>query len=176
MEKEKKNSKQVIKEILSYVIIFIVVFLIKTYIVTPVRVVGDSMNPNLHEGEILILNRFQYRISDIERGQVVVVKHGGEPIIKRVIGLPGEHISYKDNQLYINGKKYNLKYDTYKTDDFTLEDICSCSKIPSHKYLVLGDNRPNSLDSRIIGLIDESEIMGKASFRLWPFSSFGSLK
>jgi len=160
--------KKFIKELIPYVIIAIVVILIRTYIVTPVVVVGESMIPTLKDGQILLLNKFDYYFNDIERYDVVVIKVENGEIIKRVIGLPGEHIEYKDNYLYINNKKIDTVYN-FETDDFKLEDICNCTKIPEDKYLVLGDNRGNSSDSRgIYGLIDKKIIKGSTTISLWP--------
>ena len=117
-----------------------------------------------------------------------------EPFIKRVIGIPGDNVRMENYQLYINdelveepyldpnpiytGVEYSLK-----SPSFTLEDICKINKIdcfidgklkiPEGYYLVLGDNRNNSTDSRDIGLIHEDQIQGKALFVLYPFKRFG---
>ena len=156
-----------IKDLIPYIIIIIIVVLIRTFIVTPAIVVGDSMVPTLKEGQILLLNKYTYRFNDIKRNDIIVIKVGKSEIIKRVIGLPVETIEYKDNILYINGEVVEDKYNT-ETGDFTLKGICNCDKIPEGKYLVLGDNRVVSSDSRIIGLIDKKEIIGKTSISLWP--------
>ena len=167
--------KNVIKELIPYVVIVVSVVLIRTFIATPVIVSGDSMKPNLHDGEMLIVRKIGYKGDNIKRFDIVVVKDGNDEIIKRIIGLPGEHISYKSNKLYVNDKIVEQDYKFYSTEDFNLEEVCSCGKIPLKKYLVLGDNRPVSKDSRIIGLIDEEDIMGKALFRIWPISRIGSI-
>lgn len=167
------NNK--IKELLPYIIIIIVVVLIRSFIITPIIVSGDSMKPNLHDKEILLERKISYNSSSIKRFDIVVVTNDNEEIIKRIIGLPGEHISYKNNKLYVNDEVVEENFSFRDTNDFNLEEICSCSKIPSGKYLVLGDNRPISKDSRIIGLIDEEDIKGKAVYRIWPISKFGSI-
>lgn len=167
--------KNFIKESVPYIIIIVVVVLIRTFIATPVIVSGDSMKPNLHDGEMLIVRKIGYNSSSIERFDIVVVKEGEDEIIKRVIGLPGEHISYKSNMLFVNGKLVEQDYKFYDTVDFNLEEICACSSIPEGKYLVLGDNRPVSKDSRTIGLISEKDIFGEAIFRIWPISKLGGI-
>ena len=167
--------KNFIKELIPYIIIIVVVVLIRTYIVTPVIVSGDSMKPNLHDGEMLIERKIGYNAKTIKRFDIVIIKEGKEEIIKRVIGLPGEHVYYRSNKLYVNDKEVEQDYKYYSTNDFNLEEICTCSKIPEGKFLVLGDNRPVSKDSRIIGLIDEKDILGKAVFRLWPISNLGNI-
>lgn len=165
-----------IKELIPYVVIVIVVVLIRTFIVTPVIVSGDSMVPTLKDKELLLLNKLNYRINDIKRFDIVVIKLDNKEIIKRVIGLPGEEVLYRSNTLYIDGHElvndyvYNGKEDkkNFDTDDFSLKTICNCNRIPDDKYLVLGDNRSVSADSRIIGLIDKKDIEGSVKLSLWP--------
>lgn len=164
-----------IKELYPYVIIIIVVVLIRSFIITPVIVSGNSMLPNFNDGELLLVKKIGYNEKAIKRFDVIVIKKDKEEIIKRVIGLPGEHVSYKNNKLYINDKLVSEDYTHLNTKDFNLEEICTCSTIPEGKYLVLGDNRPISKDSRSIGLIDEKNIVGKTTFRLWPVSRFGTI-
>ena len=167
--------KEIIKELYPYIIIILVVVLVRSFIITPVIVSGNSMKPNLNDGELLLLRKIGYNEKTIKRFNIVVIKKDKEEIIKRVIGLPGEHISYKNNKLYVNDKLVTEDYTHLDTKDFNLEEICTCSTIPEGKYLVLGDNRPISKDSRSIGLIDEKDIIGKAVFRLWPISKIGTI-
>ena len=162
--------KKFIKELIPYIIIVLVVVLIRTYIVTPVIVVGDSMVPTLKDNQILLLNKIDYRFSEIKRYDIVVIKVAKSEIIKRVIGLPGENIEYRNNTLYIDGHEIETEYN-FDTDDFNLKSICNCDKIPKDKYLVLGDNRMVSSDSRIIGLIDKEDILGSTSISIWPIKS-----
>lgn len=171
-----------LKEWIPYLIIIIVVILIRSYIITPVVVRGDSMDNTLKDGEVLFLSKISYKTHKIERFDIVVVDDvDSDLIIKRVIGLPGDNLEYKDNVLYINDKKYEEKYITDVTEDFNLDDICEINdddcdgEIPGGKYLVLGDNRDVSADSRVKGLIDRKQIIGKTVFRLWPLTKIGSL-
>lgn len=164
-----------IKELYPYVIIIIVVVLIRSFIITPVIVSGNSMLPNFNDGELLLVKKIGYNEKTIKRFDVIVIKKDKEEIIKRVIGLPGEHVSYKNNKLYINDKLVSEDYTHLNTKDFNLEEICTCSTIPEGKYLVLGDNRPISKDSRSIGLIEEKDIVGKSVFRLWPITKIGTI-
>ncbi len=159
--------KKIIKELIPYILIIVVVVLIRTFLVTPVIVVGDSMLPTLEENDVLLLNKINYRFNEIERYDVVVIKIEESEIIKRVIGLPGETIEYRNNTLYINGHETDTEYD-FETADFTMNSVCNCDKIPKDKYLVLGDNRKVSSDSRIIGLIDKEDILGKTKISIWP--------
>ena len=165
-----------VKNILSYVIVVIVALLIKTYIFTPIRVNGTSMYPTLNEGDIMILNEIGYHLNGVERFDIVVVKKDNDDrIIKRVIGLPGETVSYKDNKLFINGEEISEDFTHAITHNFELSEINE-EIIPNDYYFVVGDNRGNSKDSRIIGLIHKNEIKGKTSFVIYPFSKFGNVK
>ena len=180
-----------IKEVIPYIIILIVVVLVRTYLITPITVVGSSMDPTLHDKQMLLLSKISYKLHDIERFDIVVIKKENEEIIKRVIGLPGEYISYKDNKLYVNGEYIEESYNYGNTKDFDLDYICyiekykyyeknnsfKCEydKIPDNYYLVLGDNRGISKDSRSIGLIKKDDILGKALIRFWPINKIGSI-
>lgn len=172
--------KKIVKELYPYVLIILIVVVIRTFIITPVIVSGDSMKPNLNNGELLLVRKIGYNSSTINRFDIVVIKVENEDgkeeeIIKRIIGLPGEHITYKNNKLYINEELIEQNYNFRDTNDFNLEEICTCNSIPESKYLVLGDNRPISKDSRNIGLIDESDIIGKAIVRIWPLNKIGDI-
>ena len=111
-----------VKEILSYVIIIVIVLLIKHFIVTPIKVNGDSMNNTLKDKDIMILDKISYRFQDIKRFDIVVIKKDKEYLIKRVIGLPGETVEYKNNKLYINNKNVAEKFNHEETPDFILEE------------------------------------------------------
>ncbi len=154
-----------------YVYILLAVLVIRTFIVTPAIVEGDSMLDNLHEGEFVIINKFIYRFSDIERFDVVVVNNDidGDKIIKRVIGLPGEKIIYRNNKLYINGEevKTNIKFKDTADFEYTVE---------KDSYFVLGDNRPISKDSRYLGAFKKKKILGRVDIRLFPFNKIGLVK
>lgn len=164
-----------LKNILSYVIVIIVAILIKEFIFSPIKVNGTSMYPTLDDGDLMILNEVGYYLNGVDRFDIVVVKKNGERLIKRVIGLPGETVEYKDNELYINGKVIKEDFYHATTHDFSLEDI-NVTVIPEGFYFVVGDNRTNSLDSRKIGLISKSEIKGKAKMVIFPFKKFGNVK
>ena len=119
------------------------------------------MYPTLKDEEIMIINKLKYRIGKINRGEIISLKYADTKyLIKRVIGLPGEMVEIKNNQVLINGEKLNEEYlkKELEYDDFSLTDI-GVTKIPEDMYFVLGDNRENSLDSREIGLVKKEDIM-----------------
>lgn len=163
-------SKENSKEAVTYLLIILFIILIRTYVVTPVRVSGSSMANTLKNGEILLLNKFDYRFNKIERFDIVVVKVRGERIIKRVIGLPEETLKYENGILYINDKMIEENYLDEVTKDFTYD-----GKIPDECYFVMGDNRDDSLDSRYFGCFKKEDILGHADFVLFPFAKFGKL-
>ena len=159
---------KVIKEVIPYVVIVVVVVLIRTFIITPVRVDGDSMKNTLKNGDILLL----YKLSSINRFDIIVLdeEKDNEKIIKRVIGLPGETVAIKKGKIYINDKVIDDEYAYGETSDYdkvTLED---------DEYFILGDNRLISKDSRYFGPIKENEIKGKIVFRLFPFTKIGTVQ
>lgn len=162
---------KVIKEFVPYVIIFIVVVLIRSFIVTPIRVDGHSMDPTLQDGEILLLKKYQ---KNYERFSIVVVNYENSKLIKRIIGLPGEHIRYENNTLYVNGVKVEENFIDTTTSYFDIKNM-GYDTIPANYYFVVGDNRNNSTDSRIIGFIPKEDIYGVADFVLFPFTSFGKI-
>ena len=164
MDKVKKS----IKEIFPYIIIIMIVLFVKKFVFTPVIVNGPSMMDTLHDGDVMILDKIGMRLNGIDRFDIVVIQINNTKIIKRVIGLPGETIEYRDNKLYINDKELKDSYGSEITYDF--EKV----KIPENSYYVLGDNRTDSVDSRIIGVVSKDDILGHATFIIYPFNRFGS--
>ena len=162
------NIKKIGKEVIPYLVIIILVLLIKAFIFTPVIVNGPSMMTNLHDKDIMILDKIGMKINGINRFDIVVIQTSQSKIIKRVIGLPGEIIEYKDNKLYINDKEVEDPYPSQITGDIERQ------LIPENTYYVIGDNRTDSVDSRILGPIDKNKILGHATFIIYPFNRFGS--
>ena len=159
---------KVIKEVIPYIVIVVVVVLIRTFIITPVRVDGDSMKNTLKNGDILLL----YKLSSIDRFDIIVLdeEKDNEKIIKRVIGLPGETVAIKKGKIYINDKVIDDEYAYGETSDYnkvTLKD---------DEYFILGDDRLISKDSRYFGPIKDNEIKGKIVFRLFPFTKIGTVQ
>ncbi len=180
----KKILREVFDWVKTFVIIFIIVTLVHKYVFTPVKVDGPSMYPTLHDEDSVILWKLGYQPKPFD---VVVFEYSPNVYyVKRVIGIPGQTVSYYDDQLYVDNQpvmenylqrgKSVVAYSGSFTEDFTLEDICQfdeCSVIPEDYYLVLGDNRPHSRDSRDIGLVHKDQLLGKAVWIQWPLSSFG---
>ncbi len=164
--------KEFIKDSLKIIVCIVFFLFLIQYVFSITKVVGNSMSPTLQNEELLILNKFQYRFFKVKRGDIISLKYADTKyLIKRIIGLPGETIFIKNSILYINNEKVDEKYilETMQYKDFSLQDL-GYDKIPQDKYLVLGDNRLNSLDSREIGLISKEDIIGKVAIRFWPLN------
>lgn len=163
--------KKFIKELYPYVIIIIVVVLFRTFIATPVRVDGISMDSTLKDKDIVILNKIN---NSYKRFDIVIINLDGTKLVKRIIGLPRETIKYVDNQLYINDEIIE-DIALSRTADFTLEELYNITELPDDYYFVMGDNRTHSSDSRDyrIGLIKKEDIIGTTSIRIFPFNKIG---
>ena len=168
---EKKNIKwdKVRKDIITYALIIGVAILIKLFVFSPIKVNGSSMSPTLEDGDIMILNEIGYHLNGVDRFDIAVAKVDGEKLIKRVIGLPGEKVEYRENKLYINDEFVVENFTHGDTEDFSLSQL-SVEKIPENYYFLVGDNRGNSKDSRTIGLVHKSKIIGKTRLIIYPFS------
>lgn len=176
-----RDIKEHIKDISVYIIIILAVVFCVQYVVTIQQVMGPSMEPTLYEGHAVLLNKLSYKIGKINRGDIVVLNYKNTKyMVKRVVGLPGEKIEYKDNILYINGDPFKEKYlgNEVITEDFDISQLKNSESdtIPEDMYLVLGDNRENSEDGRHYGLISKKEIVGKSMIRIWPINKIGFVK
>lgn len=173
------DIKEFLKDTFVYIIFIIAVLVIAIYVVGLQQVVGPSMSPTLENNDIVILDKISYRFIDIKREDIVALYYADTKyLIKRVIGLPGDNIEVIDNKLYINNSYYAEEYlDDVITYDFSLKDL-GYDKIPDDMYLVLGDNREDSLDSRDeeVGLIPKEDILGKVRFQLWPLNEIKIIK
>lgn len=164
-----RDVKEFIKDSLKYLIVVAIVFFIALFVISFEQVVGPSMKGTLDAGDVTIVNKLVYKLRTIKRNEIVSINQKDKIMVKRVIGLPGEHIEYKDNKLYVNGSLVLENNISVETKDFKLEDI-GYETIPKDMYFVLGDNRTNSSDSREFGLVKKDEIIGKIVMRVYPFS------
>lgn len=165
----------------AFVVALILALIIRTFFFSPIVVDGPSMQPTLYDRDQMIVNKFIYKLKDPDRFDIVIF-HASEDkdFIKRVIGLPGEHVMVKDNVLYINGEEVEqpfLEGNHIVTNDFTLEMLPGGHEvIPEGYVLVLGDNRSNSTDSRSLGLVSIDQIVGKTNLVYWPLERIHIVK
>jgi signal peptidase I len=150
--------------------------LIVVFLYQPVRVEGISMLPRLDDQDRLFVNKFVYRFTAIERGDVVVFHYPRDPeksYIKRVIALPGDRLRIDHGMVWLNGQPQSEPYipDEYRDSGSYPETI-----IPANSYFVMGDHRCISYDSRTFGLVERSFIYGKAAFVYWPASDAGTVR
>lgn len=184
-KKKKNNLWQEILSTVKFVIVLSIIFFItQRFFFAPVMVDGDSMEPTLSDGDYLLLNKF----SAVERFDIIVFPPPDEAdtqYIKRVIGMPGDAVEYRQDVLYLNGEPVNEAFleDVpederifYVSGNFSLLSLLGEETVPEGQYFVLGDNRMNSRDSRSFGFIDEENVLGKVSLRYWPLEKFGTVE
>lgn len=190
--------RRLVEWILTLGIAVVVVLAVKAWVVNPYRIPSPSMEPTLHcarpepgcEGDHsdrVLANRFIYHFRDPHRGEIVVFHAPkaaaaaciGGIFVKRVIGLPGEVWSERAGYTYIDGRRLSEPYvqaSRRDTDTKTMHDIPpvgTLTRIPKDMYLVEGDNRAHSCDSRVWGLVPRSAIIGKVFFTYWPLGRIG---
>lgn len=170
------DFKEFVKDSFIYIATFAVVLLIFIYVFGFTAIVGPSMEPTLEAKNITVLSKSHYQFFEVKRGDIIAFEYNGmRNLVKRVIGLPGETVEFKDNVLYINGQEVKEPYIKNEvTKDYVLKKPSNV--IPEDMYFVVGDNRDDSLDSRIIGLIAKKDISGKIVMRLFPFSEIKLVK
>lgn len=150
-----------------------IVLPIRYFLFQPFIVKGESMIPNLQQGNYLIIDEISHKIGELKRGDIVVFRYPlntKQRFIKRIIGLPGETVKVKDGKIAISKNGENLVLDEIKY----LPNVLSTegnveTALGEDQYFVLGDNRQFSFDSRMWGILPEKDIIGRAVFRVYPF-------
>ena len=159
--------------------IIIIVFLIRTYVAQPFIVDGESMSPNFHTGQYLIINELSYHFSDPQRGDVVVLRYPLDTtrfFIKRIVGLPGDTVSVHDGGVYITNASnpHGVKdYEPYETQPTFPAGTYNNITLGADQYFAMGDNRAGSSDSRSWGILPRKDIIGHVAVRLFPISLAG---
>lgn len=173
VEKQKR-----VREFIKSAAVVVALVLIITFFVKPIIVKQTSMLPTLQENNYLILSKQAYRFGSPKQGDIVVfpveTDEGEKLYIKRVIGLPGDTIDIKENEVFVNGKKQDQSF----TNDGITPGYVKGFKVPKGELYVMGDNRVVSIDSRrsSVGTVPIKKIAGVAVFRLYPFNEIGRLK
>lgn len=167
--KKKKIKKSVKQNVIDFskslIVTLLVLFGTLNFLVRPIKIDGVSMSPTLKDGELGLANVLGAKIGDINRFDIVIIRipESNRYLIKRVIGMPGDTLSYKNDKLYINGNPIDedfLDSDYRKSYSLFTSDIDEIT-LGDDEYYCLGDNRPNSMDSRVYGAFDKSQIVAK---------------
>ena len=149
----------------------VIALLIHLFLAQATRVYGQSMEPNLHTNERLVIEKISYHVHGPRRGDVVVLRDpAGSPelLIKRVVGLPGERVTLADGRVYVDGTPIDEPYLDQPTNGSGRSWV-----VPPFHVFVMGDNRSASRDSRIFGAVPMEELVGRALFRYWPLEEIG---
>lgn len=174
MEENNLPVKSWLRELVESVLpALIIVLVINVFLAQATRVEGQSMEPSLHDNQRLIVEKMTYRFRAPARGDIVVLRppqQSSEPLIKRVVGLPGERLEIDDGRVYIDDELIDEPYLNQPTWG-TLEPIF----IPEEHVFVLGDNRRASNDSRAFGVVAFDDIIGRAWVRYWPPTDVGPI-
>jgi signal peptidase I len=169
----KKSSSHFTREIIETVGLTLVIFLIIHFTVQNFLVDGPSMQPGLHTGEYVLVNKLAYTFHGPERGDVIVFElpqDTSENLIKRVIGLPGDKLVLTQNTVTVDGVTLKEPYISAPENDQN-----QTLTVPPNNYFVLGDNRPVSDDSRDWGFVPKDDIIGKAVIVYWPLHDIESI-
>ncbi len=160
------------REVLSTVLpAVLIAVLMHLFLAQSSVVYGESMQPNFFTDQRLIVEKVSYHLHAPLRGDVVILRDpdgGALPLIKRVVGLPGERVTVAGGRVYIDGLKLDEPYLDEPTEGASRSWV-----VPPFHIFVMGDNRNNSRDSRFFGPIASDSIMGHAVFRYWPLDELG---
>lgn len=160
-------------DILETLILAVILFVGINSVSARIRVDGSSMEPTLHGGEYVLVNKLSYRVGQPDYGDVIVFYYPRDPeqeYIKRVIGLPGDQVDVSDGRVYVNGQPLEEPY-------IAAAPVYPGSwMVPENSLFVLGDNRNNSSDSHSWGSVPISYVVGKAVFVYWPPPAWGPIE
>ena len=182
----KSQAGRAVREVVETLLLAALIFFLVRLVVLNFRVDGESMLPNLDDGQMLLVNRNAYQFVDVggnryypfdppERGDVIVFDPptgSDKPYIKRIIGLPGEEVTFSDGNVFIDGDPLAEDYIEERTRCGARSDNCDVI-VPEGYVYVLGDHRNNSSDSRVFGPVPVENVVGKAWLSYWPVSDVG---
>jgi len=175
-ERRKKKSGGPTEFILTIIVAFALVFgVVQPFIVQAFRIPSESMVPTLEVKDRILANKFIYRFTEPERGDIVVfdsVESDDDTLIKRVVGLEGDEIRVQGGLLFVNGEPQE---EPYLNEEETFRGYYGPSIVPEGHVFVMGDNRDNSADSRVFGPLPSDNVKGEAFLRFWPISKISGL-
>jgi signal peptidase I len=161
---------RLVREIIETIVLTLLMFLIIRFAIQNFNVDGYSMEPNLHNGELILVDKWTYMFRTPERGDVIVFVAPPHPeldYVKRVIGLPGDVITIRNTVVIVDGVTLTDPYVSPKNQGNMFKNITNFV-VPANTYFVLGDNRAVSSDSRDWGVVPKGNIIGRAAFVYWP--------
>ena len=165
--------KTVIREVLETVILTVIIFFLIQTVVRNFRVVGTSMEPNLHNSQYLIVDKISYRLGEPRQGDVIVFEppnRPGEDYVKRVIGVPADLVEIRNGQVFISNEPIEEPYVVYP-GSYSM----SPRRVGANELFVLGDNRNSSSDSHNWGMLETDKVVGKAWISYWPPNYWGMI-
>ncbi len=163
------KRSHLVREIVETILLTAIIFVVVNALTGRFRIEGQSMEPNLHDGEYVLIDKVSYVLHPPQRGDVIVFLRPDEhDFIKRIIGVPGDTVEVRDGRVYVNGQALDEPY----LNQPTRQNMAVVKVGPGH-YFVLGDNRNNSSDSRSFGAISVQDIVGRAWLVYWPPSDWG---
>ena len=172
----KKGGGGVLEFLIILVVSFVLVFgFVRPFVVEAFWIPSASMVPTLKYGDRVLVNKFIYRFTEPQRGDIIVFKSvegDGQDLIKRVVGVPGDEIAVRGGKLFVNGEPQKEPYVNKKYPD---RSFYAPTTVPKDHVFAMGDNRANSQDSRVFGPVPEKNIEGEAFLRFWPPDRIGSL-
>ncbi|HZG64121.1 MAG TPA: signal peptidase I [Rubrobacteraceae bacterium] len=175
-ERRKKKGGGPTEFILTIIVAFALVFgVVQPFIVQAFRIPSESMVPTLEVKDRILANKFIYRFTEPERGDIVVfdsVESDDDTLIKRVVGLEGDEIRVQGGLLFVNGEPQE---EPYLNEEETFRGYYGPSIVPEGHVFVMGDNRDNSADSRVFGPLPSDNVKGEAFLRFWPISKISGL-
>jgi signal peptidase I len=175
-EPQPSMTWMMLRELIETIVLSLVIFLLIRQVVQNYRIESHSMQPNFYEGEFILVNKLAYRLGSPERGDVLVFHNPNnveEDYIKRIIGLPGDTVEIHEGVVFINGQAL---VEEYPINEIPRSQNYGPVMIEPDHLFVMGDNRPQSQDSRVFGQLSEELIVGKAWVRVWPFNKFGIIQ
>ena len=180
-QRRERSSAWLLAEWLGVIAVALVLAVgVRSYVIQTFFIPSSSMEPTLDIGDRILVFKLAYDFASPAIGDVIVFRappaeHCGDPtvtdLVKRIVGVPGDHISSMGNEILINGKPLVQSWPHYPD---LLQPI-QAETIPANDYFVMGDNHPSSCDSRVWGTVPRADIIGKVVLKIWPLSQFGTI-
>ena len=177
--RQRSGTRQVIEWLLLIAAALALALLIKAFLLQAFYIPSESMVPTLETNDRVLVNKLSYKLHDVNRGDIIVFEapededQDVKDLVKRVIGLPGDQVEFREGSVYVNGAPLEESYLAPGTVSSQSCGVAASVSVPPNSYWVMGDNRGASKDSRCFGAIPEGDIVGRVFFKMWPLSDIG---